>query len=134
MRTACLFAILLFVQSPNPAPKTTTYIGHYSQPFPGPQTYMNPNNGTLFYVETDGRHVAAISGDGKLLWIREPYKDPKVEFYRSANPQIIYIGSSPKWYQPPKSESDRYVGISFSNSQFGVLKVSNGDFTFLGQD
>src|SRR5438105_1881234 len=60
MRPACVLVIFLFVLCLGTAQETTTYIGHYLEPFPGPQVYKDPNSGTLFYVETDGRHVAAI--------------------------------------------------------------------------
>ena len=134
MKAAHLLAIALCLQLLGSAQETATYIGRYTEPFPGPQVYKDPNSGSLFYVETDGRHIAAISNDGKLLWIREPHKDAHVDFYRTDKPQIVGIGPRPKWYSPVGAETDLYVSISFSNSQFGVLKVSNGDFTFLGQD
>ena len=129
MKTARLLAVMLFPQLLSPAQESTTYIAHYLEPFPGPQAYKHPSGGTLFYIETDGRHVAAISNDGKLLWSRDPYKDAHLPFYRTDKPQIVYIGPAPNWYKQVG-----VVGISFNNSQAGVLKISNGDFKFLGQD
>jgi hypothetical protein len=134
MRPACVFVILLFLLCLGTAQETTTYIGHYLEPFPGPQVYKDPNSGTLFYVETDGRHVAAISDKGKLLWTKDPFKDAHLPFYRTEKPQIVYIGPAPKGVHPPGEESNKFVSIAFNSSQSGLLKMSNGGFEFLGQD
>ncbi len=134
MRPARVLVILLFLLCLGTAQETTTYIGHYLEPFPGPQVYKDPNSGTLFYVETDGRHVAAISGKGKLLWSKDPFKDAHLSFYRTEKPQIVYIGPAPKSVHPPGEESTKFVSIAFNSSQSGLLRMSNGDFEFLGQD
>jgi hypothetical protein len=116
------------------AQETTTYVAHYLEPFPGPQVYKDPHSGTTLYVETVGRHVAAISGDGKLLWNRDPYKDAHVPPYRTEKPQIVYIGPVAKSSPYARGESDKFAAITFNNSQFGLLGISNGEFQFLGQD
>ena len=134
MRPACVLVIFLFVLCLGTAQKTTTYIGHYLEPFPGPQVYKDPNSGTLFYVETDGRHVAAISDKGKLLWTKDPFKDAHLPFYRTEKPQIVFIGPAPRGVHPPGEESNKFVSIAFNSSQSGLLRMSNGDFEFLGQD
>jgi hypothetical protein len=89
-------------------------------------------------VETDGRHVAAISADGKLLWNRDPFKDGHLPFYRTKNPQIIHIGpvSKSRPYAAPYAgrEPDKFVALTFNNSEFGLLRISNGEFKFLGND
>jgi len=96
--------------------------------------YKDPNSGTLFYVETNGRHVAAISGDGRLLWSKDPFKDGRLPFYRTKKPQIVYIGPAQKGVHPPGEESSKFVSIAFNSSQSGLLRMSTGDFEFLGQD
>jgi hypothetical protein len=120
------------------AQETTTYVTHYLEPFPGPQVYKDPHSTTTLYVETDGRHVAAISGDGKLLWNKDPFKDGHLPFYRTKNPQIIYVGpvSKSRPYAGPYdgTEPDNFAAITFNNSQFGLLRISNGEFKFLGND
>jgi hypothetical protein len=93
--------------------------------------YKDPNSGTLLYVETDGRHVVAISGDGKLLWNRDPFKDAHLAFYRTEKPKIVYIGPVSKSDHP---DWDKFVAIAFNSSQHGLLKVSDGEFRFRGQD
>ncbi len=134
MRAARLLVILLFVPCLGTAQETTTYVAHYLEPFPGPQVYKDPHSGTILYVESDGRHVAAISGDGKLLWNRDPFKDGHLTFYRTKKPQIIYVGPVSKSNPRAVPEPDKFVVITFNSSQFGLLRVSNGEFLFLGQD
>ena len=51
MRPARVLVIFLLVCL-GTAQETTTYIGHYLKPFPGPQVYKDTNSGMLFYVET----------------------------------------------------------------------------------
>jgi hypothetical protein len=126
MKTARFLAFFLLLQFLGVAQETHMYVGHYLVSFPGPQVYRDSKSGTLLYVETDGRHVAAISRDGKLVWIRDPFTDAHLEFYRTEKPQIVYVGAA--------SKADGFVAISFNNSQFGLLRISNGDFRFLGQD
>jgi hypothetical protein len=110
------------------------YVAGYLTDFPGPQVYKDAISGTLVYIESDGRHVAAISQDGKLLWNKDPFKDAHLEFYRTEKPQIVYIGPARKSDLPPGEKRERLVGIVFNNSQSGVMKISNGEFYFLGQD
>ena len=112
------------------AAQERTYIARYLTDFPGPQVYKDPTSGTLLYIETDGRHVATISGAGKLLWVKDPFKDAHLLFYRTEKPQIVYIGPD----DTHGAKSPEFVAIAFNNSQFGVMKVSNGEFLFQGQD
>ena len=134
MSAARVLVILLVVLCLGTAQETTTYIGHYLERFPGPQVYKDPTSGTLFYVETDGRHVVAISSEGKLLWSKDPFKDAHLPFYRTEKPQIVFIGPALKGVHPPSKESNKFVSIAFNSSQSGLLRMSNGDFEFLGQD
>jgi hypothetical protein len=115
------------------AAQDQTYIARYLTDFPGPQVYKDTASGTLLYIESDGRHVAAISRDGKLLWNKDPYKDAHLQFYRTKKPQIVYIGPVPKWYSSAGEKQEMFA-ISFNNSQFGLMRISNGEFLFLGQD
>jgi hypothetical protein len=138
MRAARLLVVVLSMIWLGAAQETTTYVTHYLEPFPGPQVYKDPHSTTTLYVETDGRHVAAISGDGKLLWNKDPFKDGHLSFYRTKNPQIIYIGpvskSRPNAGPYAGREPDNFAAITFNNSQFGLLRISNGEFKFLGND
>src|SRR5580700_11585991 len=98
------------------AAQEQAYIGRFLTDFPGPQVCKDPTTGTLLYVESDGRHVTAISCDGKLLWSKDPFKDAHLPFYRTEKPQIVYIGPAPKGVRPPGEESNKFVSIAFNSS------------------
>lgn len=134
MRFAGSLLVFLSIVCLGAGQESTTYIARSLTEFPGPQVYKDPTSGTLLYVETDGRHVAAISGDGKLLWNRDPFKDAHLTFYRTKKPQIAYIGPAAKSSFRAGQEPDKFVAIVFNNSQFGTMRVSNGEFLFGGQD
>jgi len=133
MRFAGWLSVFLFMLSLGAA-REQTYVGRYLTDFPGPQAYKDSASGTLLYVETDGRHVAAISCDGKLLWDRDPFKDAHLPFYRTEKPQIVYIGPASKFRDPAGEKPEGFVEISFNNSQFGTMGIRSGDFHFRGQD
>ena len=113
--------------------KTVTFVDSWHD-FSGPQVYRDTHSGTLYYVESDGRHVASISRGGKLLWVRDPFKDAHLEPYRTDNPQIISIGEATWWGEGPPPKFRGSVIITYNSSQFGALNRSNGDFQFLGQN
>ncbi len=115
------------------AAQKRTYITLYLTDFPGPPVYKDPISGTLLYIESDGRHVAAISQDGKMLWNRDPHTDAHLEFYRTEKPQIVYIGPASQFHHPAGEKPERFLEISFNNSQFGLMRISNGEFHFSGQ-
>jgi hypothetical protein len=66
------------------------------------------------------------------------FKDGHLPFYGTKNPQIIYVGpvSKSRPYVSPYAgrEPDKFVAITFNNSQFGLQRISNGEFKFLGDD
>lgn len=113
--------------------KTVTFVDSWHD-FPGPQVYRDTHSGTLYYVESDGRHVVAISRSGKLLWVRDPFKDAHLELYRTDNPQIISIGEATWWGEGSPPQFRGSVIITYNSTQFGALNPSNGDFQFLGQN
>ena len=116
------------------AAQQKTYVTRYLSDFSGPQVHKDPASGTLLYIESDGRHVAAISQDGKLLWNRDPYMDAHLKFYRTEKPQIVYIGPALKIQIPAGEKPEKFVAISFNNSQSGIIRISDGEFYFSGQD
>jgi hypothetical protein len=95
--------------------------------------YKDAATGVIIYVETDGRHVAAISPDGKLLWRKDPFIDAGMRSYRLARPTIARVGPAPNW-TPPGGALTPGAAISYDSSQFGVINIADGRFTFLGQN
>jgi hypothetical protein len=129
------FGILLsaiILTAPLIAQKTVTFVDSWHD-FPGPQAYMDSHTGTTFYVESDGRHVAAISKNGKLLRVRDP-KDAHLEPYRTDHAQIISIGRGTWWGEGTPRKFRGWVVITYNSSQFGAMNPSTGDFHFLGQN
>jgi len=107
-----------------------------------PMVFKDQRTSVLLYVETDGRHVAAISSNGKLLWIRNPFEQAKFCPYRTPWP-VIYsietIDHNAPWMAAPirhigANPSDNFVMIKFDSSQFGALDEVTGDFVALGQN
>ena len=108
---------------------------HYSDVFMGPATYRDPVSGAIFYVESDGRHLARIEKSGKLAWMKNPHSDARVQDYRELDPKIVHIGRLMPWMKVHLKDSARYfITITFSNSQFGIVDMRTGAFQFLGQD
>jgi hypothetical protein len=108
------------------------YIAHATLPYRGPVAYADKTLQVVFYAETDGRHLSAITFDGKVLWTRSPFVDAKLKPYRMAEPRIVRIGRPLPWMI--KGAKGSFVAISFESTQFGLVDVKSGDFTFLGQD
>jgi hypothetical protein len=93
--------------------------------------YKDPATNVIIYVETDGRHVAAISPDGKLLWRKNPFVDAGMQPYRLARPTINYVGPG---RAPAADAGGVMVSIGFNSSQSGEMDIATGHFRFEGQD
>ena len=102
--------------------------------FPGPQSYRDSATGITFYVESDGLHVAAISKEGKIIWVRDPFHDAKLSDYRTHNPQIVSISNGSWVVDGVRRRDVPAILIRFNSSQFGVMKMSDGEFQIYGQD
>ena len=94
--------------------------------------YQDPATKIIIYVETDGRHVAAISTDGRLLWRKDPFVDAKMEPYRLARPTIAAIGPASSVYVAPETAGQ--FAIHFTSSQMGLMSLATGQFKFMGQN
>lgn len=128
LKSMVLVSLLAFGLMPAPA----TEYADTARPPRGPQVYKAPGSDVIFYVESDGRQLTAISPTGKILWHRDPFVDAKLKPYRFAKPVIVFIGEPDRWMIADKK--GQFIGISFNSSQFGIVDVSNGDFLFAGQD
>ena len=102
-----------------------------------PKVLRDAKTKIIYYLESDGRHVSAISPDGKLLWSRDPFVDKKLSPYRTPLPIICYFDFvDPAWWKIHSylGPADDFICVNFNSSQFGVIKKETGDFTFFGQD
>jgi hypothetical protein len=103
--------------------------------------YKDSRTFISFYVESDGRHMAAMDADGNLLWVRKPFEDEKLCPYRNARPVISSLATteiSSDMADVMRSRgmkpSHKFLEIKFDSSQFGVLDETTGDFLFAGQN
>jgi hypothetical protein len=126
-----LFIFLVFQVSAR-AQESQSYVAHYSYRSSAASVYKDPTSGVVLYIETDGRHVAAISSEGKLLWTRAPFEG--LPYYRVKDPQVSGIGPLSKWDTSHGSKAGEFVAVFLANSQFGLLRLSDGEFKFQGQD
>jgi hypothetical protein len=129
LRSLAALAALFISGSPD------GYLGHSAVPHRGPMAYADRATETLFYVESDGRHLSAIAFSGKVLWTRNPFVEAHLKPYRVKNPQIVFIGrADPSSLPDGYDKKALFIGISFESTQFGVVDAAKGDFTFQGQD
>ncbi|PUA29287.1 MAG: hypothetical protein B0W54_01400 [Cellvibrio sp. 79] len=107
-----------------------------------PSAFKDPRTQNTFYVESDGRHLAAINSKGKLLWVRNPFEESEVQCeYRSPHPVIteIKIFENPESLKfsedgPKLNLKHKFIMIYFDSSQFGIVDQENGDYVWLGQN
>jgi hypothetical protein len=133
MRTAGLLTLILSIAFIGAAQEQSADKAEYPEVQYGAQTYRDPLSGIILYVESDARHISAISRTGKLLWTRDPFNDTHLEFYRTKHPQIADIGPGPKriWI---KGNPRDFVQLTYNSSQFGLLRISDGKFFIMGQN
>ena len=110
--------------------QTTSYVDA-PRKFVEPQSYKDADTGIIFYVESDGRHVSAISQEGKILWHRNPFEDAKLEPYRCKFPVISFVGKPNDWMI--KGGNKKYILINFNSSQAGIMDFDKGDFICIGK-
>jgi hypothetical protein len=105
-----------------------------------PMSFKDPNTSIFFYIESDGRHLAAIGPDGKLLWVRNPFEDRHLCPYRTPRPTILHLETAESgkhtaaikyWGGEP---SHGLLFVQFSGSQYGVIDETTGDFFPEGQN
>ena len=119
--------------------KTVTSKADDLTKFGGAQSYKDPESCIIFYVESDGRHLAAIDREGKILWHRDPFADAKLPIYPkyhlTNNTRIVYVGKVPEDEREYFARKQRkMIRINFISSQFGAVDIKTGQFEFLGQD
>ena len=105
-------------------------------------TYKDLRTSITFYVESDGKHVAAIDAQGTLLWVRSPWKTsaddpsgtrtPIIDGIELAEPPVPYYA---KFLQRLGFKADHpHIRITFASRAFGILDEKTGDFILEGQN
>ena len=117
----------------------------------GPIAYSDPATETLFYAESNGRHVSAIRFDGNVLWTRDLYNDVRKALWtreRSDDAEldrrfrgdvkdrkIVSISRYDTRGAPETFDRRKvYLSIGFTSGDFGVADAADGKFIFLGRD
>ncbi|HEV3272947.1 MAG TPA: hypothetical protein VGZ93_12265 [Candidatus Methylacidiphilales bacterium] len=84
---------------------------------------QDPKTKVIYYLESDLRHIAALSPDGKLIWC--------CEVFPASAPTLVHIDSF------RFDETDRRVISVGSNNglgAWGVIDKKTGVYTFKGSD
>lgn len=93
-------------------------------------TLIDSISGTKFMLDSTQIYVTAIDKNGKQLWRTDPWKDNQLMEYRVKRPIIVLFNfAKNEW-----TDKKEVIWIVYNNTQFGMIKKSNGKFTWLGQD
>ena len=103
-----------------------------------PILFKDPRTAFSFYVESDGRHIAAFDSSGVLIWVRNPFEEARLCPYRTPRPIIVGLEGRELSEIYAKrigaKAGHTYLGVQFDSSQFGVLDEATGDFISEGQN
>jgi hypothetical protein len=107
-----------------------------------PLAFKDPRTLISFYVESDGRHLAAIDPNGTLLWVRNPYEDVPAFCPRGTARPVIgdieVVEITPAYAITLKRRganlSHQFITITFDSQQFGLVDESTGDFLPEGEN
>jgi hypothetical protein len=143
-----VLAVVLLGVSPAASPQQRS-ISHFSLEYRGPVALSDRATQTLFYAESDGRHLVAIQFSGKVLWTRDLYADTAKAMSRvgtsdSSNPlgrmldeerqnrKIVAIRGA----DPPQGldGKKKYLSIAFSSADFLIVDASTGNGLIVGRD
>jgi len=126
-----LIAFLVALMVTSATAETPAQALENSSRSPIPRIFKDPGTGIIFYSESDGRHVAAISPDGTLLWHRAPFTDIHLEPYRTTHPVIVSLS---RLSDAPTKGHQGFILVTFNSSQRVIMDFKKGDSSFMGQD
>jgi hypothetical protein len=108
---------------------------HIRIPQGKPVTLTDTASGVIFSLDSAHIMVSAHDKKDSLLWKTDPWKDNKIEVYRTDRPVIVdfqLLGPESKFWGVPKGKT--VLWIVYINTQFGYLDLETGKFRFMGQD
>lgn len=101
-------------------------------------SFREGHTGVVVYAESDCRHVAAVGGDGTVLWRRDLPAEAGVRPGRAdVSPAVTHLGAPLDWQlRAVRSRwgAGPYVGVGFNDKSFGLLDVWTGAYTRMGND
>ena len=103
-----------------------------------PLTYRSEKTGFIFYVESDGQHMAAMNKELKLLWHRNVIVDgaqaeiisgqpTRITELRKATDATVEVAKG-------HGKSGEYVFIGLDNKAAGLVDQNTGEFFWLGSN
>lgn len=99
--------------------------------------YRVANSGILFYAELDRKHIVAMDKKGKVLWRRNMIDQLHSKDWLGKPVVMVLIDKPHDWeleVMKERGKKGEYVGVLFSNRQFGVIDQSDGSYTSMGND
>jgi hypothetical protein len=88
-----------------------------------------------FVLDTSHVYIAAYNAAGDSIWKTDPWKDNKIEVYRTTRPIIVdmVFGKNPG-YPDKTKKGEKVIWIRYINTQFGFIDLKTGAYYFSGQD
>ena len=86
-----------------------------------------------FVLDSSHINVTAYDSSGNILWKTDPYKDKKIQEYRSKRPIIVDIFFCNNQYRDT-NKSEKRICITYNNTQFGYIIFQTGEYVPEGQD
>lgn len=101
-----------------------------------PISLTDSTSGNIFTLDSAHIIISAHDSNGKLLWKSDPWKDYKIEIYRTDRPVIVDcgFGQTNKYFPDEIPDGAIVLWIKYINTQFGFLDLKTGKFYFCGQD
>lgn len=96
-----------------------------------PLGWADPSTGTVVYVESDGRHAAAIEAEGRLLWHKDVVAEapPKLQA-EGTEPAISALqgpGEPAADVAKQQGKDRHYVVLTLTNGAIVKLDVQTGE-------
>jgi hypothetical protein len=79
----------------------------------------DPSTKVIYYLESDGRHLAAISPEGKLLWCTALFHIPTNDFVK----MLLTVDAI-------NFHDEENLGIYFRGKHWGTINKTTGVFKF----
>lgn len=98
-------------------------------------TLTDSSSSNTFVLDSTHVYITAFNRTGGILWKTDPWKDNKIEVYRTNRPIIVdmVFGANPG-YPDESTKGEKVIFIEYINTQFGFIDLKTGKFYFEGQD
>ena len=97
---------------------------------PGELITLTDSVGNRFILDSLHINVIALNAKGDTLWKTDPWKDNKIEAYRTKRPLIVSFHLA----KEERTDNKEVIWLVYNNTQFGTLDKTTGKFFRMGQD